>query len=157
MAWIHQCRYIQYISMSECLAAVNVQTPSSERCCSTWQLHENIYKIKVFYSELDGQQEINTTSSFCDELLQLTDEQAADRCLRHEARAVDIYPCVIVMYSSAFCCFKVKYAILNITHTPNDCHIRILLTKESSFHACFQLVGPMFHEHVHGRTGTTCM
>ena len=74
-----------------------------------------IYKIKAFLSELDGQQEINTTSSFCDELLQLTDEQAADRCLRHEARAVDIYPCVIVMYSSAFCCFKVKYAILNIT------------------------------------------
>ena len=57
--------------------------------------------------ELDDQPKINDTSPYCDELLHLTDEQAADRCLRHETRPADMYPCVIVMYSSGFCCFKV--------------------------------------------------
>ena len=47
-------------------------------------------------------------SAFSDELLHLTDAQAADRCLRHESSAADMYPCVIVMFSSGFACSKVQ-------------------------------------------------
>ena len=56
----------------------------------------------------DDQAATGDVSTFSDELLHLTDAQAADRCLRHEARAADMYPCVLVMFSSGFACSKVQ-------------------------------------------------
>ena len=56
-------------------------------------------------------------SAFSDELLHLTDAQAADRCLRHESSAADMYPCVVVMFSSGFACYKVEnvaFVVINL-------------------------------------------
>ena len=65
----------------------------------------------------DDQAATGEESMFYDELLHLTDAQAADRCLRHEARAADMYPCVVVMFSSGFACYKVEnvaFVVINL-------------------------------------------
>ena len=76
-------------------------------------------------------------SAFSDELLHLTDAQAADRCLRHESSAADMYPCVVVMFSSGFACYKVQ-KVAFVRHIFAWCHFKHVCSwqKLLNFECC---------------------